>query len=69
MLLVGDSDVLAECPRRLAMRYADRLGLQILDPPFPPFRMAVQAVRRSDAPDAAVDWLMEKLLVIFPGSD
>jgi DNA-binding transcriptional LysR family regulator len=65
MLLVSESDVLAECPRRLARRYAARLGLQILDQPFAPFRMAVQAVRRSDAPDAAVDWLMEKLVGIF----
>jgi DNA-binding transcriptional LysR family regulator len=65
MLLVGESDVLAECPRRLAMRYASRLGLQILDPPSPPFRMAVHAVRRSNAPDPAVDWLMDKLLGIF----
>jgi DNA-binding transcriptional LysR family regulator len=71
MLLVGESDVLAECPRRLATRYADRLGLQILDPPTAPFRMAVQAVRRSDAPDAAVDWLMDKLVGIFaePSAD
>jgi len=67
MLLVSESDVLAECPRRLATRYADRLGLQILEQPFPPFRMAVKAVRRSDAPDAAVDWLLEKLVGIFAG--
>jgi DNA-binding transcriptional LysR family regulator len=65
MLLVSESDVLAECPRRLATRYADRLGLQIVEQPFPPFRMAVQAVRRSDAPDPAVDWLMEKLVGVF----
>jgi DNA-binding transcriptional LysR family regulator len=65
MLLVSESDVLAECPRRLARRYAQRLGLQILEPPFPPFRMTVQAVRRSNAPDAAVDWLMDKIIGIF----
>ena len=34
MLAVSGSDVLAECPRSLARRYADRLGLQVLDPPY-----------------------------------
>ena len=31
MLAVSGSDVLAECPRSLARRYADKLGLQVLD--------------------------------------
>jgi len=62
MLLVSQSDVLAESPRRLARRFADRLGLQILDPPFPPFRFTVQAVRRGDAPDAGVDWLLARIV-------
>ena len=61
MLAVSGSDVLAECPRRLALRYADKLGLQVLDPPYPPFRFTVQAVRRAEHADAGVDWLMEKL--------
>lgn len=61
MLAVSGSDVLAECPRSLARRYADRLGLQVLDPPYPPFRFTVQAVRRAESNDAGVDWLMEKL--------
>ena len=61
MLAVSGSDVLAECPRSLARRYADRLGLQVLDPPYPPFRFTVQAVRRAETTDAGVDWLMEKL--------
>jgi DNA-binding transcriptional LysR family regulator len=61
MLAVSGSDVLAECPRSLARRYADRLGLQVLDPPYPPFRFTVQAVRRAEVKDAGVDWLMEKL--------
>ena len=61
MLAVSVSDVLAECPRRLARRYAERLGLQLLDPPYPPFRYTVQAIRRADGADAGVDWLMEKL--------
>jgi DNA-binding transcriptional LysR family regulator len=61
MLLVAESDVLADCPRRLATRFADRLGLQVLEPPFPPFTFIVQAVRRADAPDPGIDWLVERL--------
>ncbi|HZZ87676.1 MAG TPA: LysR family transcriptional regulator [Caulobacteraceae bacterium] len=61
MLAVSGSDVLAECPRSLARRYADKLGLQVLDPPYPPFRFTVQAVRRAEVKDAGVDWLLEKL--------
>jgi DNA-binding transcriptional LysR family regulator len=65
MLLVAETDVLADCPRRLAQRFAERLGLQLLEPPYPPFRMPVQAVRRTDAPDSGVDWLMEKIIAVF----
>ena len=61
MLAVSGSDVLAECPHSLAQRFADTLGLQVLEPPYRPFRFTVQAVRRADATDAGVDWLMEKL--------
>jgi len=61
MLVVSRDDVLAECPRRLAMRYADKLGLQVLDPPYHPFRYAIQAVRRAEGADPGVDWLMAKL--------
>jgi DNA-binding transcriptional LysR family regulator len=65
MLLVAETDVLADCPRRLAERFASRLGLQIIDPPYPPFPMQVQIVRRADAPDAGVDWLVEKIEAAF----
>jgi DNA-binding transcriptional LysR family regulator len=61
MLIVAGTDAMADCPRSLASRYAARLGLQVLDPPFRPFRFTVQAVRRADAPDAGLDWLMAKL--------
>jgi DNA-binding transcriptional LysR family regulator len=61
MLAVSGTDALAECPRRLALRYAEKLGLQVLDPPYPPFRFTVQAVRRAEVKDAGIDWLMEKL--------
>jgi DNA-binding transcriptional LysR family regulator len=61
MLIVAGSDVLADCPRSLARRFADRLGLQILDPPHRPFRFKVQAVRRANADDAGLDWLLARL--------
>jgi DNA-binding transcriptional LysR family regulator len=65
MLLVSETDVLADCPRRLAERFAARLGLQMIEPPYVPFHMPVQAVRRTDAPDAGVDWLIEKVAAAF----
>ena len=61
MLIVASTDVLADCPRRLALRYADTLGLQVLDPPFEPFRYTVQAVRRAEPADPGLDWLMDRL--------
>jgi DNA-binding transcriptional LysR family regulator len=61
MLIVCGSDVLGECPRRLATRFAPRLGLQVLDTPFPPFRFAVQAVRRADVADPGLDWLLARV--------
>ena len=61
MLIVAGSDVLADCPRRLAQRHAARLGLQVLEPPGRPFTFTMQAVRRAGAPDAGLDWLMIKI--------
>ena len=61
MLIVASTDAMADCPRSLATRYAARLGLQVLDPPFPPFRFTVQAVRRAGAADPGLDWFMTKL--------
>lgn len=60
MLIAAGSDALVECPRRLAARYADRLGLQMIDPPQAPFRFTIQAVRRSGA-DPAVAWLIAQV--------
>jgi DNA-binding transcriptional LysR family regulator len=60
MLMVTGSNVLVECPRRLAKKYARRLGLQVLDPPYPPFKFAIQSVRR-DTDDPGVDWLVERV--------
>ena len=61
MLIVSRGDVLADCPRRLAERFADQLGLQVLDPPFPPFRFTVQAVHRAESHDPGLDWLLSCL--------
>lgn len=61
MLIVAETDAMADCPRSLAVRYAARLGLQVLDPPFRPFRFTVQAVRRANQPDPGLDWLMTRL--------
>ncbi len=60
MLMVADSDVLIDCPRSLAKKYAKRLGLQILDPPHNPFRFKVDLVRRG-SDDPGVDWLVEQV--------
>ncbi len=61
MLIVSRGDVLADCPRRLAERFADQLGLQVLDPPFLPFRFTIQAVHRAESHDPGLDWLLSRL--------
>jgi LysR family transcriptional activator of mexEF-oprN operon len=61
MIIVSGTDVLADCPRRLAVRLADTLGLQVLDPPTMPFPFTIQAVYRKDAGDEGVDWLLARL--------
>ena len=62
MLMVSQTDALAECPKRLAERFAPALGLQILKPPFRPFRFKVRAVRRRGASDPGVDWFLAKVV-------
>lgn len=59
-LIVSRSDVIADCPRRLAERLAGPLGLQILDPPYNSISLVIQAVRR-EGRDSGVDWLLEKV--------
>jgi DNA-binding transcriptional LysR family regulator len=58
MLMVASSDAIADCPGRLAERYAARLGLQVIEPPYDPRTPPVQAVRRASPKDPAVDWLL-----------
>src|SRR5580704_4384415 len=60
MLTASGSDVICECPRLLANKYAKRLGLQVLDPPYKPFRFDILAVRRA-VPDPGVDWLIDRV--------
>ena len=60
MLMAAGTDALVECPRRLANKYARRLSLQVLDPPYKPFRFTIQSVRRR-AEDPGVDWLMDRI--------
>jgi len=61
LVLVAATDGLATCPRRLAERHAEMLGLQVLDPPFVPDVISVSAVRRSGVQDAGVDWFLEQV--------
>jgi DNA-binding transcriptional LysR family regulator len=58
MMLVADTDAFADMPRALAERFADRLGLVMLEHPFPG-TMRIDAVRREGS-DPGVDWLWEK---------
>jgi DNA-binding transcriptional LysR family regulator len=60
MLMVSNSNALVECPRRLAQKHARKLGLQVLDPPYPAFKFTIQAVRR-DVDDPGVYWLFERI--------
>jgi DNA-binding transcriptional LysR family regulator len=52
---VAASDAIATGPRRLAEREAERLGLQVLDPPEAAPPWTVSLVRREGA-DAGLDW-------------
>ncbi|UTP40212.1 LysR family transcriptional regulator [Phenylobacterium sp. LH3H17] len=55
--MVSVTDALATCPERLARRYAERLGLQILKADFELWSFDIQAVRREGA-DPGVDWFL-----------
>jgi DNA-binding transcriptional LysR family regulator len=58
LALAAATDGIVTCPRRLAERYAERLGLQVLSLPFPPDRITVSLVRRSGVRDEGVDWFL-----------
>jgi DNA-binding transcriptional LysR family regulator len=64
MLIAATSDAVADCPERLARRYAGRLGLQIIDAPYKgraARAQVVQAVRRSGGADPGIDWLLDQV--------
>lgn len=61
LLTVSSTDAMAECPRRLAERYAVPLRLKLLDPPYDPMAQTVMAVRRAETPDPGVDWLQRQV--------
>jgi len=61
LVMVASSDAIATCPRRLAERHADMLGLQVLDPPFEALRFEISAIRRGGSQDAGVDWFLDQV--------
>jgi DNA-binding transcriptional LysR family regulator len=61
LAMAAATDGLVTCPRRLAERHAERLGLQVLDLPFPPDTITVSVMRRTGASDAGVDWFLEQI--------
>jgi len=58
LAMVASTDAIATVPRRLAERHAERLGLQILQMPWPANRIAVAAVRRAGHRDPGLDWFV-----------
>jgi DNA-binding transcriptional LysR family regulator len=61
LLMAASTDGLVTCPRRLAERHADLLGLQVLDTPFEPYEITVSVVRRAGVVDAGVDWFLDQV--------
>lgn len=61
LLLVASTDGLGAMPRRLAERYADRLGLQVLDAPYEGGQISVSLMRRAGVKDPGVDWFIEQV--------
>jgi DNA-binding transcriptional LysR family regulator len=56
------SDLIVTAPRRLALRFARRFGLRVLDLPFSAEPFLIDMVRtRSSVGDPAVDWLVERI--------
>jgi DNA-binding transcriptional LysR family regulator len=59
--IASSTDAFAGCPRRLAERQAEMLNLQIVDFPFGGDPIVVSVVRRADAADAGIDWLLAQV--------
>lgn len=62
LLIASSTQLIAECPRRLAEKYAGPLGLQILDVPFGDEMREVLAMKRPGSGNTAQDWLMSKIV-------
>ncbi len=58
LTMAAATDGLVTCSRRLAERHAERLGLQVLDLPFPPNRISVSVMRRTGVADEGADWFL-----------
>lgn len=61
LMLVASTDGIATVPRRLAERHAAKLGLQVLDLPFPPERITLSVMRRAGVADPGADWFLEQV--------
>lgn len=60
LAMVAASDAIATGSRRLAEHQAERLGLQVLEPPGPASAWTVSMVRREGA-DNGLDWFREQV--------
>jgi DNA-binding transcriptional LysR family regulator len=58
--VVAETDAIATVPKRLALRYCEALGLQVLPVPFPLESFSIDAVARKPS-DPAIEWLMGHL--------
>ncbi|WP_293901259.1 LysR family transcriptional regulator [Phenylobacterium sp.] len=61
LMLVASTDAIATCPRRLVERHAQKLGLQVVDLPFPPDRITVSVMRRTGVSDPGADWFLDQV--------
>ncbi len=58
LVMAASTDGIVTCPRRLAERHAEHLGLQVLDLPVPPDTISVSVMRRAGVNDAGVEWFV-----------
>jgi DNA-binding transcriptional LysR family regulator len=60
--LVGQTNAIATMQRRLAMRYAQAMNLQVLTPPYSIEPFPIDAARRQlSSNDPAIEWLIDKI--------
>ena len=68
LLMVASTDGIATVPRRLAERHAARLGLQVLDLPWPPDTISVSVLRRAGVADEGADWFLSQVRAAATGT-